>query len=264
MHQSQRALRSFNKYDTGKLTLSDNVLDCNYIDVAKSINTSNNDLRILQHNIRGVSSKLADLKFLIDNSFNQESPDIVLLCETWLNDNSPPLQIPGYNLEITNRQTKQGGGVAILIGDNIQYRRLSTPIPNDNYKACFIDLKTKKQNFIVGSIYRPPNTNPDEFTTWLTSSLGHFDKRCEVILGMDHNMDLLKTDIHGPTRRFVDAILEAGLMPSISKPTRISHTTATLIDNIIIDQKYNGNYESYVLLDDMSDHLPCAAVLENV
>ena len=139
-----------------------------------------------------------------------------------------------------------------------------TPIQNDNYEACFIDLKTKSKKFIVGSIYRPPNTNPDEFTTWLTSTLTHFDKNCEIILGMDHNMDLLKADIHSLTRRFVDAILEAGLMPSISKPTRISHTTATLIDNIIIDQKHNGNYESYVLLDNTSDHLPCATVLENV
>ena len=259
MHQSQRALCSFDKYDKSELTLTDNTFDCNYIDVAKSINTSNNDLRIIQHNIRGVSSKLADLKFLIDNSFNQESPDIILLCETWLNDHSPPLQIPGYNTEVTNRQTKQGGGVSILIGDNIQYRRLPTPILNDNYEAYFINL-----TFIVGSIYRPPNTNPDEFTTWLTSTLSLFDKRCEIILGMDHNMDLLKADIHNPTRRFVDALLDAGLMPSISKPTRISHTSATLIDNIIIDQKYNGNYESYVLIDNTSDHLPCATVLENI
>ena len=124
MQQSQRALRSFDKYDKGELTLSDNSFDCNYIDVAKSINTSNSDLRIIQHNIRGISSKLVDLKHLIDNSFNKETPDIVLLCETWLNDNSPTLQIPGYNIKLTNRLTKQGGGVSILIGDNIQYRRL--------------------------------------------------------------------------------------------------------------------------------------------
>ena len=100
--------------------------------------------------------------------------------------------------------------------------------------------------------------------SWLKETLLQLDSSCEVILGMDHNMDLLKADIHKPTRRFLDTILDAGLMPSISKPTRISHTTATLIDNIIIDQRQNGNYESFVLIDNTSDHLPCAMVLDNV
>ena len=188
----------------------------------------------------------------------------MLLCETWLNDSSPILQVPGYHLELTNRTTKTGGGVAILIADNIQYRWLPTPQPNDNYEACFIDVKTKNKNYIVGSLYRPPNTNPDEFTNWLRTALLQFNNTHEIILCMDHNMDLLKADIHKPTQRFLDCILEAGLMPSIIKPTRLSHTTATLIDNIIIDQRRNGNYESFILMDNTSDHLPCVTILDNI
>ena len=218
----------------------------------------------MQHNIRGISSKITELKHLLDNSFNKETPDIVLLCETWLNDKTPPPQIPSYNIELTNCTTKTGGGVAILIADNIQYRRISVPCHNNNYESCFVDLKTKNKNFFVGSIYRPPNTNQDEFTKWLKDILQQLDSNHEIILGMDHNMDLLKADIHNPTRRFLDTILEAGLMPSIIKPTRISHTTATLIDNIIINQRHNGNYESFVLIDNTSDHLPCVTVLDNI
>ena len=145
MHQSQRAMRSADKYDKTDLILSDSAFDCSYIDVVKSINSNQKDLRILQHNIRGISSKVTYLKHLLDNTFNQETPDIVLLCETWLNDNSPILQIPGYNIELTNRTTKTGGGVAILIADNIQYRHLPNPQPNEKFEACFIDLKTKNK-----------------------------------------------------------------------------------------------------------------------
>ena len=165
MHQSQQALSSFvncNKPDFA-FALSDSKYDCSYVDVVKSINSNQKDLRILHHNIRGVSSKTTELKHLIDNIFSNETPDIILLCETWLNVNSPILQIPGYRIETTNRNTKPGGGVAILIADNIQYRRVPTPHPNDSYETCFIDVKTKNKNYIVGSLYRPPNTNPDEF-----------------------------------------------------------------------------------------------------
>ena len=102
MHQSKRALRSFNNEKTD-FAFSDTTFDdCNYVDVTKSINTYHRDLRIMQHNIRGISSKITELKYLLDNSFNKETPDVVLLCETWLNDKTPPLQIPGYHLEVTN------------------------------------------------------------------------------------------------------------------------------------------------------------------
>ena len=36
-----------------------------------------------------------------------------------------------------------------------------------------------------------------------------------------------------------------------------------LIDNIIISQKHLENYESCVLIDDTSDHLPCLVKLTN-
>ena len=51
------------------------------------------------------------------------------------------------------------------------------------------------------------------------------------------------------------------MMPTITRPTILSHTSATLIDNILINQKENENYDSYVLTDNTSDHLPCACVL---
>ena len=55
--------------------------------------------------------------------------------------------------------------------------------------------------------------------------------------------------------------MELGLFPSITRPTRITHSTATLIDNILIDQKFSENYKSSVLIDNISDHLPCLTTL---
>ena len=74
---------------------------------------------------------------------------------------------------------------------------------------------------------------------------------------MDHNLDLLKSDKH-------KHIAQHGLQMTINKPTRITHTSATLIDDILIDNKLTTSYKSRLLLDDMSDHLPCLISMENV
>ena len=46
------------------------------------------------------------------------------------------------------------------------------------------------------------------------------------------NVDLLKNNIHTSTNNFLDMMYSLGMYPLISKPTRITSTSATLIDNI--------------------------------
>ena len=76
------------------------------------------------------------------------------------------------------------------------------------------------------------------------------------MIGLDHNLDLLKSTKHAPTDRFISANLSLGLVPTITRPTRITRNTATLIDNIFISQTWLENFECGILVDDMSDHLP--------
>ena len=52
-------------------------------------------------------------------------------------------------------------------------------------------------------------------------------------------------------------------VPTITRPTRICKTTVSLIDNIIISQRHLESYESCVLIDDTSDHLPCVVKITN-
>ena len=262
MHQSKQALMG--ETPTVEFALSDCTIDCSYNEVMKSINSEKNDFRIMQLNIRGLSSKIDELNYLINNTFVKDNPDIILLCETWLTDKSPTPHIPGYNLILNNRLTKHGGGVAILIADNIQHREVINYNKHETYESCFTEIKTKNREFLVGSIYRPPNTDPNGFSDWLKETISYLKNNNEVIIGLDHNMDLLKTDKHKPTQHFIDTLLDMNLMPTISRPTRLTHTSATLIDNIIVDQKENENFDSYVLLDNTSDHLPCITILNGI
>ena len=68
---------------------------------------------------------------------------------------------------------------------------------------------------------------------------------------MDHNIDLLKSLKQGLTNQ------------CMTKPTRITHKTATLIDNVLVSGKLQQNWNCKLIIDDISDHLPCLITLNN-
>ena len=73
----------------------------------------------------------------------------------------------------------------------------------------------------------------------------------------DFNINLLNYDTHQETRNYVDTMFSNACIPLISRPTRITPTTATLIDNIYSnDLMGNNNQINGILYADISDHLP--------
>ena len=136
-------------------------------------------------------------------------------------------------------------------------------ICKSDFECCGVEIITNTHPILALSVYRPPNTNPTNFITEL-SKLVHTIKKLKntgIIIGLDHNLDFLKSSTHGPTHQFLEEIMELGLLPSITRPAKITHNTATLNDNILIDQKFSKNYKSSVLIDKISDHLPCLTTL---
>ena len=85
-----------------------------------------------------------------------------------------------------------------------------------------------------------------------------------IIVGLDHNLDFLKAGTHVGTDQFIQNNLDLNLMPTITRPTRITRNSATLIDNIIVSQNLCGNYCSSILVDDISNHLPSVCVIKSI
>ena len=54
----------------------------------------------------------------------------------------------------------------------------------------------------------------------------------------------------------METFFSAGLVPTITRPTRITHATATLIDNLYVSVKRLDNLVSGILVEDLSDHFP--------
>ena len=115
-------------------------------------------------------------------------------------------------------------------------------------------------------MYRPPNSDIPTFIASYSSLLCAIkkDNPKGIIVGLDHNLDFLKADRHNTTNEFIQCNLDFGLIPTITRPTRIMKTSATLIDNIIVSQNLCGSSVSSILVNDTSDHLPTVCVLESL
>ena len=240
--------------------------NCDYVELNKTVSTDHDDLTILHLNIRGMYSKLGHLTYLIDHSLSNSVPDVITLCETWLSRHTPHFTVPGYKIYRSDRVARKGGGVCILIRQGLISREI-TEVPKElnGVETSSVEIKTSKGQIGILSAYRPPNTNPTTFCKTIETLLKKVKRRCkEVIVGLDHNLDFLKSDKHNPTNDLIEKVLDLNLIPSITRPTRITKSTATLIDNILVDHKHCESLESYVITDDISDHLPCLTVLKEM
>ena len=81
-------------------------------------------------------------------------------------------------------------------------------------------------------------------------------------LELDHNLNLLKSETHKGTHEFLDLMLQHQLYPSVTRPSRVTQTTATLINNIFISEKFHRLFDSAVLLRDILDHLPLLCLVK--
>ena len=185
--------------------------------------------------------------------------DVIGLAETWLDDESEKgLSIQGFSAVCASREKKGGGGVAVLVKDGLTYRErpdLGTFIEGQ-FESVFIEVIRGGgcKNEVVGVVYRPPGGSTQGFRDELSRVLTDVRGLDGYIMG-DFNIDLLKAETHGPTSDFMEGFMSGGFYPLISLPTRITDTTATLIDNIWTNNLRDTMVSGLVTVR-ISDHLP--------
>ena len=253
----------FDKYENAALDEFDN---CDYVNNVTDV--QRNDLVVMQLNVRGIGLKKSQLIDLVDNSVHNKQPDVLLISETWLTPFSPRLDIPSYELYRQDRVHKKGGGVAILVSSKLRCTDRPDLASKIEESEC-MTIKIKLKNgdcCLVSSMYCPPNSDTSTFLASYNSLICAMKKEKPkgIIIGLDHNLDFLKADKHHATNDFIENNLDFGLIPTITRPTHITNTSATLIDNIIVSQNLCGVYTSSILINDTSDHLPTVCVLNSL
>ena len=89
------------------------------------------------------------------------------------------------------------------------------------------------KNIVIGVIYRPPNNTFEIFEKAMNGILNKIDKEnktCYLIGAF--NIDLLKSESCDYSNRFCEQLFTSSFYPLITKPTRVTAHTSTLIDNI--------------------------------
>ena len=130
---------------------------------------------------------------------------------------------------------------------------------------CIVEIKLATENLLCSSCYHAPNTDIELFLTEYESLLNRLKtSSSKIVMGMDHNLDLLKYSKHRPTCDFISVNENMNLILSITRPTRITNSSATLIDNIFVHSDFVRSLRSKILINDISDHLLSCIVIENI
>lgn len=236
---------------------------------ANDLLTQNNNLfSIFCLNTQGLKAHWDAFCNLISETCEKNLFDIIGITELY-SMSADECQLPGYhNIEYKTRcdTLNSRGGVGIYIRNEIKYKTrpdLSIFIPNI-FESLFVELKLNNKSLIIGTIYRPntpPKADIDIFLHTM-QELQHIineEKKDNIIMG-DMNIDLLQFNTHNTTTEYMDNNFAHGFFPLITKPTRVTPHSATLIDHMFIN-KPNIVASSGILISDLSDHFGVFSVI---
>lgn len=240
---------------------------CDYY-FPKELNPSKSALSILHVNIRGIKTNFENFLHMLEVTnfyFNA-----ICLTETWCTDaefyQNSLFSIPQYKSFHCERKTnKKGGGIVFYINSNYTCKshELLNISDSDIEMANFELIDKKHKNLFISCIYRPPSGNIKLFNQKITSILQNPQVANKEILVMgDLNLDYLHCCNNKLIHESYNNFLLHGLVPLISKPTRVTSTSKTIIDNILTNYS-NGNLKTGVIKTDLSDHFPIFVHMDN-
>ena len=221
-----------------------------------------NVLSVVHLNMRSLSLNLSKLTEFL--ACLNTTPDIILISETKLQKgaNLNKIEIPGYKFVKTYTKLAFGGS-GIYIAEGVSYtKRKDLKFRIDDCETTFIELTTpgKQKNIIVAAIYRHPHdSNLDSFFAKFSSVLENIANKYDIILMGDLNIDVLSQNKENSVIQYKNMLLSLGLKNKISKPTRITETTETVLDHVITNLPNDVMY-SGILVAKVTDHLPVFAL----
>ena len=96
----------------------------------------------------------------------------------------------------------------------------------------------KGHDKIVGSVHWVLGTSESRYIKQIIQIIQQItESNNETIIGMDQNVDFLKINENKHSLDLHNAVMSLEILPVITKPTWITHSTAILIDNIYLSKK---------------------------
>ena len=238
----------------------------------KLITNHNNIFSVLSLNIQSINAKFSELETFVEELQNSQFKfNVICLQECWIRDQSDTctFQIPGYDCVAQGKSSSERGGLITYVDNLFQYEVIQSINEYELWEGQIIQVKggCLRKEIIVGNIYRPPRTlreQTKQFINEFTSLVQDLDNtNFNIVLAGDYNLNLLKINENEICCEFFDLLTSHSLFPHITLPTRLTNGGGTLIDNLFckLNKSITKNTAG-ILLNQLSDHLPCFTLLE--
>ena len=256
--------------------LSDFLLSCKY-KLPKNVQPSKvNELNILSLNVRSLSKNISVMN---NDITDYQKYDVLCFNETNCNTDKLPnglsdLELEGFHppfIQAPKRASCRGGGLATYVNkkvcdyDKIEIVDLNSESSNLEGEILLLKIKQCKgfdKSVMIGNLYRSPSRQPTNFITQLDNILQKLERHANktMILAGDLNIDLIHYANDVNCQNLIDTTTNHGFIQLISRPTRVTDHSATLIDHIYTN-KINSIINSSIITFDVSDHLGTLATI---
>lgn len=226
----------------------------------KPINLNNRNFLTISHqNVRSLRHKIDELTILLADNRNY---DIVTYTEHWLREpETKMIQLLNYTMiDSYSRNNSIGGGTIIFVRNchsAIARPEFKRTCAEKQFECSVIELSKYgsylcSSNIIIVTVYRSPLGDVIEFLDKLASMLEVIAlENKQIIITGDFNIDFVKDS---KELQELNAIIQShNIKAAITVPTRVTSTTASVIDNILTT--FDENYISSQVNDNgISDH----------
>lgn len=195
-----------------------------------SVLPSQRGFKLASLNINKLITHIDQLRILLAHN----EIDILSINETKLNEtiSDNEVNISGYDIIRRDRITNGGGGVCFYVKSSINFTIRNDLNMDTLENLCLEIQKPRSKPFVVATWYRPPDSPIGIFSPFETL-IGKLDsENIEYFLMGDLNCDMIATQYDNNTCKLMSITDIYGLQQLITEPTRITPTSATLIDVI--------------------------------
>lgn len=191
---------------------------------------------IVHYNVQSALQKLDILETELSNF------DVISFSETWFKKeiNNSDIAITNYRQPFRNdRENDPHGGVAVYVKNNIPCMR-RTELEILNVESVWIEIRLKYKRLLIGTFYRPPNSDQSVLSNIERSiDLAIDTGISDIIILGDFNLNMLKPVSSRPISNICQ---QYNLQQIITEPTHFTETSNSLIDLVLV-----SNPESILL-----------------
>ena len=208
---------------------------------------------VIFQNVRSLRRNYDKLKNTLVEINN--NPLAIFVSEIWaphpLNEILPGFH-PLIKKERKSDSSNKGGGVGFFIRSDVQYQAITM---NSIERTCeLIGVTIPKHKLAIIGGYRSPSTDPLEFTDYLVDGIRTVKTRYpryKILVGGDFNINIAETT-SSATENLTIKLQNLGFACMINQPTRVTDSTATIIDLIFSN---DPSLPTSIGLTDISDHM---------